>query len=52
MELINQPLRSALPHSPEDSVAGELSALLDSGPFTVLTSRGSGSAARPEAGKG
>lgn len=41
MELINQPLRSELPRSQEDCVAGDLSALLDTGPFTVLTIQGS-----------
>lgn len=41
MELINQPLRSELPHSQEESKAGELSGLLNSGPFTELTLQGS-----------
>lgn len=41
MELINQPLRSELPHSQEESKAGELSGFLNPGPFTVLTLQGS-----------
>lgn len=41
MELINQPLRSELPHSQEESNAGELSGLLNTGPFTVPTLQGS-----------
>lgn len=41
MELINQPLRAELPHSQEESQAGDLSGLLNTGPFTPLTLQGS-----------